>query len=68
MTHKDSDPNVDRLKCSRQLKKETDAKRDYDLRNDRNIKWALGVAGTLQTSGVGQCNRDKNSRKRKDAQ
>ena len=63
----DRAPDFDRFKCSRLLKNKADAERDYDLRDDRNIKRALRITRTLKSTCVCQCDRDKDPGERENA-
>ena len=62
------DPDVDWIQSARPLDDEADAERNDDLRDDRDIKRALGVAGALKPAGVREGNGDEETGERQDPQ
>src|SRR5262245_57480675 len=61
MAAEDGDPDVDRLQVTRALDDEADTERHDDLRHDRDVERATGVARTLKTAGISQGRRDENT-------
>ena len=60
----DRDPDVDRIQRAGLLDHEADAERHDDLRDDRDVERALGVARALQPAGVGERDGDEQTRTR----
>src|SRR6266508_6519679 len=54
MPEHDRQPDVGRLKVAHRLEYGTEADRHRDLRDDRDVQRATGVAGALQAAGVGE--------------
>ena len=58
----DGDPNMDRLQGPYTPDHKANTEWYYDLRNDGDIKRALGISGPLQAAGVGQSDGNKDAR------
>src|SRR5262245_26371721 len=64
----DRDPNINGVEVARALNDEADAERDDHLRDDRDVEWALRVAGALEAAGVGERDGDEQARDAQDVQ
>src|SRR2546423_1368005 len=62
VANENRDPDVERLECTSLLDHEADPQWHEHLRDDRDVEWALGVAGSLKSAGVGQRDRDEQPR------
>ena len=65
---KDGQPDVHRFQCAKPLYSKADAERDGYLRDDRDVERTFGVAGSLQSAGVGQGDGDEEAGEGQDTQ
>src|SRR5215213_8769746 len=59
VTHQNRDPDVDWFQGARAPDEEADAQGNQNLRDDRDVEWALGISRSLKSAGVSQSRGDQ---------